>query len=71
MDARWVKVELRFAMKGKRWWDVLYPAMVPLGVYWPLGVVVSILDTFHDPGLISLISVGEFFDALISSVQMI
>ena len=53
------------------WWDVLCPAMIPIGVYWPLGVVVGILDSFPDPGLIGLISVGEFFDALISSVQMV
>jgi len=58
-------------MISKRWWDILCPAMIPIGVYWPLGVVVGILDTFHDPGLVGLISVGEFFDALISSVQMI
>jgi hypothetical protein len=45
--------------------------MIPIGVYWPLGVVVGILDSFPDPGLIGLISVGEFFDALISSVQMV
>jgi hypothetical protein len=24
------------------WWDVLCPAMIPIGVYWPLGVVVGI-----------------------------
>jgi hypothetical protein len=45
--------------------------MIPIGAYWPLGVVVGILDSFHDPGLVGLISVGEFFDALISSVQIL
>ena len=28
-----------------------------MGVYWPPRVVVGILDTFHDPGLVSLICV--------------
>ncbi|MGD0460800.1 MAG: hypothetical protein ABSC21_24035 [Terriglobia bacterium] len=45
--------------------------MIPIGAYWPLGVVVGILDTFPDPGLEGLISVGEIFDALISSVQIL
>jgi len=45
--------------------------MIPIGAYCPLGVVVGILDSFHDPGLVGLISVGEFFDALISSVQIL
>ena len=47
------------------------PSLILMGAYWALGVVVGILDTFHDPGLVGLISVGEFFDALISSVRIL
>ena len=53
------------------WWDVLCLALILMGMYRPLGVIVGILDTFHDPGLIGLISIGEFFGALISSVRVL
>lgn len=53
------------------WWDVLCPALILMGVYWPLGVLVGILDTFHDPGLVGLIRVGEFFDALVRGIWIL
>ena len=53
------------------WWDVLCPVLILMGTYRPLGVVVGILHTFQDPGLVSLINVGEFFDGLFRRVRIL
>jgi hypothetical protein len=56
---------------GGFWWDVFCLALILMGVYRPLRVVVGILHTFQDPGLVSLISVGEFFDGLLRRVRIL
>ncbi len=53
------------------WWDVFCLALILMGVHWPLGVIVGILHTLQYPGLVSLISVGEFFDGLFRRVRIL
>jgi hypothetical protein len=53
------------------WWDVFCLALILMGVHRPLGVVVGILHTFQYPGLVTLISVGEFFDGLFRRVRIL
>src|SRR5208282_1799841 len=49
--------------------NVNSPTLVLAGLYRPFGVVSSILETLHGLGLVHLIRLGEFSDALLVSVR--